>query len=31
VDGEGTVGNYWDYMSLIEDGVATLKTDQAYC
>jgi glucan 1,3-beta-glucosidase len=31
VDGEGSVGNYWDYMSLIDAGVITPQTDSAYC
>lgn len=31
VDGEGTVQDYWDYMSLLSDGVITTATNSSYC
>ncbi|KAL2073884.1 hypothetical protein VTL71DRAFT_11210 [Oculimacula yallundae] len=31
VDGEGSVQNYWDYMSLIDAGVITSATNASYC
>lgn len=31
VDGEGSVHNYWDYLSMIDDGVITSETTDAYC
>jgi len=31
VNGEGTVQNYWDYESLIADGIITTATNSSYC